>query len=126
MELDDQSPETPQSPNKNIADEITSLRNDIKEDNDIIMKYTITKNNLNSQRNLQEYLDMIEYYEERRTTNLELLKAKIQELINHPLNTISPSSKKRERETTPSPSGGTKKHRRKNKRKNKRKRTLKV
>ena len=94
MELDDQSPETPQSPNKNIAHEITSLRNDIKEDNDIIMKYTITKNNLNSQKNLQEYLDMIEYYEERRSTNLELLKTKIQELINHPLNTISPSSKK--------------------------------
>jgi hypothetical protein len=117
MELDDQTPETPESLNKNIAHEITSLRNDIKEDNDIIMKYTITKNNLNSQKNLQEYLDMIEYYEERRTTNLELLKTKIQELINHPLNTISPSSKKREREITPSQSGGTKKRRRKNKRK---------
>ena len=117
MDLDDQSPETPQSPKKNIADEITSLRNDIKEDNDIIMKYTITKNNLNGQKDLQEYLDMIEYYEERRTTNLELLKTKIQELINHPLNTISPSSKKREREKTPSQSGGTKKRRRKNKRK---------
>lgn len=122
MELDDQTPETPESLNKNIAHEITSLRNDIKEDNDIIMKYTITKNNLNGQKDLLEYLDMIEYYEERRTTNLKLLKTKIQELINHPLNTISPSSKKRERETT----GGTKKHRRKNKRKNKRKRTLKV
>jgi hypothetical protein len=117
MEFDYQSPETPQSPNENIANEITSLRNDIKEDNDIIMKYTITKNNLNSQKNLQEYLDMIEYYEERRSTNLELLKTKIQELINHPLNTISPSSKKREREITPSQSGGTKKRRRKNKRK---------
>ena len=108
---DDQSP---QSPNKNISDEITSLRNDIKEVNDTIMKYTITKNNLNSQKNLQEYLDMIEYYEERRSTNLELLKAKIQELINHPLNTIHPS---RERP----PSGGTRKNKSKNKRKNKRK-----
>ena len=120
MELDDQSPETPESPKKNLADEIRSLRDAIQQDNDSIMKYTskITDPNRNNQYDIDEYDGMIEYYEERRTTNLELLKTKIQDLLNHPLNTISPSSKKRER--SPSQSGGTKKHRRKNKRKGKR------
>ena len=117
--VDDQSP---QSPKKNIADEIKSLRNDIQEDNDKIMRYTdyMTNPNRNNQNDFEEYLDMIEFLEKQRNENLELLKSKIQELINHPLNTIDPPSKKRERE--PSQSGGTKKNRRKNKRKNKNKR----
>jgi hypothetical protein len=122
MELDDQSPETPESPKKNIAAEIKSLRDEIQKDNDGIMKYTakITDPNRINQYDIGDYENMIDYYEERRNTNLELLKTKIQELLNHPLNTISPSSKKRER--TSSQSGGTKKHRRKNKNKNKNKR----
>ena len=121
MELDDQSPESPQSPKKNISDEIRSLRNEINQDNDRIMKYTdkITNANSNNQDGFEDYLDMIEYYEKQRNENLELLKTKIQELLNHPLNTINPSEKKR---------GGTKKHRRKNKNKNKnkRKRTMRL
>lgn len=116
-----ESPESPQSPKKNISAEIKRLRDEIQEDNDSIMKYTnqITDTNRNNQYGLDEFQDMIDYYEERRKENLDLLKTKIQELIEHPLNTISPSSKKREREITPSQSGGTKKYRRKNKRKSK-------
>ena len=115
MELDDQSPESPQSPKKNISDEIRSLRIEIEKDNNRIMEYTdkITNRNSNNQDGFEDYLDMIEYYEKQRNENFELLKTKIQELIDHPLNTISPSEKKR---------GGTKKPRRKNK--NKRKRTM--
>ena len=122
MELDDQSPESPELPKKNVAAEIKSLRDEIQKDNDGIMKYTakITDPNRNNQYDIGDYEDMIDYYEERRNTNLELLKTKIQELLNHPLNTISPSSKKRER--TSSQLAGTKKHRRKNKNKNKNKR----
>ena len=118
--IDDQSPE---SPKKNISDEIRNLRDEIQSDNDRIMEYTskITDPNRNNQYDIDEYLDTIDYYEKKRNENLELLKTKIQELLNHPLNTISPPSKKRERERTPSQSGVTKKHRRKNK--NKRKRT---
>lgn len=119
MELDDQSPESPQSPKKNISDEIRSLRIEIEEDNDKIMKYTaqITDTNRNNQIDFDDYLEMRDYYEERRKKNLELLTKKIQELTNHPLNTISPSEKSR---------GGTKKHRRKNKNKRKRKRTMRL
>ena len=104
--------ESPESPKKNISDEINSLKKDIQEDLDNIIKYKINTRdpNRNNQYDLELYLDMIETCEERINKNTELLKTKIQELINHPLNTIHPSR------------GGTKKNRRKNKRKNKNKR----
>jgi len=110
--------QSPQSPKQNIADEINSLKNDLQHDLDKIKQYKITINNLNSQKYLQEYLDMLEYFEERKNDNLALLKTKIQELIDHPLNKISPMSpsrkkRKRSRSRSNSRSGGTKKHRRK-------------
>jgi hypothetical protein len=106
---------------KNIADEINSLKNEIQQDVDNIIKYKINTRdqNRNNQEDLELYLDMIETCEERINKNTELLKTKINELINHPLNKIHPS-----RERPPSQSGGTKKNLRKNKRKNKRKRTM--
>jgi hypothetical protein len=123
MEFIDNS--TP-SPKKNIAEEINSLKDSIEHDFEKIKEYKITINNLNSQKHLQEYLDMLEYYEERRNDNLALLKTRIKDLINHPLNKISPKSpskNKRKRSHSRSQSrsrqrsrlGGTKKHRKKNK-----------
>lgn len=121
--IDNQTPddESPQSNKKNISDEINSLRNQIQDDVNDIIKYkiNITDRSRNNQEDLLDYLDMIEFFEERINKNTELLKTKINELINHPLNTIHPS-----RERPSSQSGGTKKNRRKNRRKNKRKRTM--
>ena len=112
----DQSPLS-QDITKNISKEITDLRNAIQQDNDRIMQYTgyLTDRNRNNQDSFLEYLDAIDSYEKQRNENEELLKTKIQEFINHPLNTINTKVR------TPSQSGGTKKYRRKNKNKNKNK-----
>jgi type III secretory pathway component EscV len=122
--IDDE--QSPHSNKKNISDEINSLRNEIQEDLNDIINYKINTRdqNRNNQEDLELYLDMIETCEERINKNTELLKIKIQELINHPLNTINPSNKKREREITPSQSGGTRKNKSKRKRKSKNKRTI--
>jgi hypothetical protein len=117
--MDDE--QSPQSNKKNISDEINSLKDEIQEDLNDIINYKINTRDRyrDNQDELELYLDMIEECEKRINKNTELLKTKIQELINHPLNSIHPS-----RERPPSQSGGTKKNRGQNKRKNKRKRTM--
>lgn len=97
------------SPTRNLADEINSLKKNIIQTDSRIKKYKITIANMNSQKYLQEYLDMLESYKDDNDENFVRLKHKIKELINHPLNKASPS---RKRKRTPS-RGGTRKHRRK-------------